>query len=169
MAAGPVLAAGSVVTKVACLIRVPTEVVKQRTQASPSSTSYQMLVTTLREEGVRGLYRGYASTALREEDVLHAVGQTPTWPGGGAGFSCDSPPTMMDWKSVALSAADHRLELNRLIPTEPLSLHHPSTLEFGTQRSCVIPEGLCGDPEAAGLAAARGWRVPHPQSTAEHS
>ncbi|XP_029681973.1 mitochondrial S-adenosylmethionine carrier protein isoform X2 [Takifugu rubripes] len=51
---------------VACLIRVPTEVVKQRTQASPSSTSYQMLVTTLREEGVRGLYRGYASTALRE-------------------------------------------------------------------------------------------------------
>lgn len=91
--------------------------------------------------------------------MLHAVGQTPTWPGGGGGgggvgLSCDSPPTMMDWKSVAVSGADHRLELNRLIPTEPLGLLHPSTrwnLEHG---SCVIPEGLCGDPGAAGPAVA---------------
>ncbi|KAG9353292.1 hypothetical protein JZ751_017868 [Albula glossodonta] len=51
---------------VACLIRVPTEVVKQRAQASPSSSSYQELVRTLREEGFRGLYRGYRSTVLRE-------------------------------------------------------------------------------------------------------
>ncbi|XP_070759112.1 mitochondrial S-adenosylmethionine carrier protein isoform X2 [Enoplosus armatus] len=51
---------------VACLIRVPTEVVKQRTQASPSSTTYHVLLATLREEGVRGLYRGYGSTVLRE-------------------------------------------------------------------------------------------------------
>ncbi|XP_054641210.1 S-adenosylmethionine mitochondrial carrier protein isoform X3 [Dunckerocampus dactyliophorus] len=51
---------------VACLIRVPTEVVKQRTQASPSSSTSGMLVATLREEGVRGLYRGFRSTLLRE-------------------------------------------------------------------------------------------------------
>uniref|UniRef100_A0A674E0H2 Mitochondrial S-adenosylmethionine carrier protein n=1 Tax=Salmo trutta TaxID=8032 RepID=A0A674E0H2_SALTR len=51
---------------VACLIRVPTEVVKQRTQASLSSNTYQVLLATLREEGVRGLYRGYKSTVLRE-------------------------------------------------------------------------------------------------------
>uniref|UniRef100_A0AAQ4PC56 Mitochondrial S-adenosylmethionine carrier protein n=1 Tax=Gasterosteus aculeatus aculeatus TaxID=481459 RepID=A0AAQ4PC56_GASAC len=51
---------------VACLIRVPTEVIKQRTQASPSSTTYHTLLATLREEGVRGLYRGYGSTVLRE-------------------------------------------------------------------------------------------------------
>uniref|UniRef100_A0A3Q1J3Q5 Mitochondrial S-adenosylmethionine carrier protein n=1 Tax=Anabas testudineus TaxID=64144 RepID=A0A3Q1J3Q5_ANATE len=51
---------------VACLIRVPTEVVKQRTQASPSSTTYNILLATLREEGVRGLYRGFGSTVLRE-------------------------------------------------------------------------------------------------------
>lgn len=38
------------ILQVACLIRVPTEVVKQRTQASPSSTTYQMLLATLREE-----------------------------------------------------------------------------------------------------------------------
>ncbi|KAI4826380.1 hypothetical protein KUCAC02_029828, partial [Chaenocephalus aceratus] len=52
---------------VACLIRVPTEVVKQRTQASPSSSTYNMLLATLREEGFRGLYRGYSSTVLREQ------------------------------------------------------------------------------------------------------
>ncbi|XP_056293443.1 mitochondrial S-adenosylmethionine carrier protein isoform X4 [Pseudoliparis swirei] len=51
---------------VACLIRVPTEVVKQRTQAAPSSSTRRMLLATLTEEGVRGLYRGYGSTVLRE-------------------------------------------------------------------------------------------------------
>uniref|UniRef100_A0A3B4Z5M4 Mitochondrial S-adenosylmethionine carrier protein n=1 Tax=Stegastes partitus TaxID=144197 RepID=A0A3B4Z5M4_9TELE len=35
---------------VACLIRVPTEVVKQRTQASPSSSTYSVLLATLKEE-----------------------------------------------------------------------------------------------------------------------
>uniref|UniRef100_A0A8C9XLD2 Mitochondrial S-adenosylmethionine carrier protein n=1 Tax=Sander lucioperca TaxID=283035 RepID=A0A8C9XLD2_SANLU len=62
---------------VACLIRVPTEVVKQRTQASPSSTTYQMLLATLREEGVRGLYRGYRSTVLRE--IPFSLVQFPLW------------------------------------------------------------------------------------------
>uniref|UniRef100_A0A8C1CP12 Mitochondrial S-adenosylmethionine carrier protein n=1 Tax=Cyprinus carpio carpio TaxID=630221 RepID=A0A8C1CP12_CYPCA len=51
---------------VACLIRVPTEVVKQRTQASPSLNTYRVLLNTLQEEGFRGLYRGYGSTVLRE-------------------------------------------------------------------------------------------------------
>ncbi|XP_051980945.1 S-adenosylmethionine mitochondrial carrier protein, partial [Xyrauchen texanus] len=51
---------------VACLIRVPTEVVKQRTQANPSLSTYRVLLNTLQEEGFRGLYRGYGSTVLRE-------------------------------------------------------------------------------------------------------
>ncbi|XP_035761052.1 S-adenosylmethionine mitochondrial carrier protein isoform X2 [Neolamprologus brichardi] len=55
---------------VACLIRVPTEVVKQRAQASLSSSTYNILLATLREEGVRGLYRGYGSTVLREVDPI---------------------------------------------------------------------------------------------------
>lgn len=62
---------------VACLIRVPTEVVKQRTQASPSSSTYQMLLATLREEGVKGLYRGYRSTVLRE--IPFSLVQFPLW------------------------------------------------------------------------------------------
>eukprot|EP00064_Thunnus_orientalis_P013774 superscaffoldBa00002296_g13814 len=62
----------------ACLIRVPTEVVKQRTQASPSSTTYHMLLSTLKEEGVRGLYRGYGSTVLREPQNQSQSFSTPT-------------------------------------------------------------------------------------------
>ncbi|MEE6502557.1 hypothetical protein FKM82_004554 [Ascaphus truei] len=66
------MAAASLGELVACLIRVPSEVVKQRVQVSPSSTTYQMLARTLHEEGIRGLYRGYKSTVLREvKQQLH--------------------------------------------------------------------------------------------------
>ncbi|XP_028824266.1 mitochondrial S-adenosylmethionine carrier protein isoform X2 [Denticeps clupeoides] len=62
---------------VACLVRVPTEVVKQRTQASPSTNTYRVLLSTLREEGLRGLYRGYGSTVLRE--IPFSLVQFPLW------------------------------------------------------------------------------------------
>lgn len=62
---------------VACLIRVPTEVVKQRTQANPSLTTYRVLLNTLQEEGCRGLYRGYGSTVLRE--IPFSLVQFPLW------------------------------------------------------------------------------------------
>ncbi|XP_058023168.1 mitochondrial S-adenosylmethionine carrier protein isoform X2 [Ahaetulla prasina] len=52
---------------VACLIRVPAEVVKQRAQVSPSSSTLRILSQTVYEEGILGLYRGYKSTVLREE------------------------------------------------------------------------------------------------------
>jgi len=54
----------------ACLIRVPTEVIKTRTQTSTygplaqSSWSAAKLVMT--NEGIRGFYRGFFSTILRE-------------------------------------------------------------------------------------------------------
>ncbi|XP_059393742.1 mitochondrial S-adenosylmethionine carrier protein [Carassius carassius] len=62
---------------VACLIRVPTEVVKQRTQANPSLNTYRVLLNTLQEEGFRGLYRGYGSTVLRE--IPFSLVQFPLW------------------------------------------------------------------------------------------
>ncbi|XP_060095480.1 mitochondrial S-adenosylmethionine carrier protein isoform X2 [Heteronotia binoei] len=52
---------------VACLIRVPSEVVKQRAQVSPTSSTLRILSNTVCEEGVLGLYRGYKSTVLRED------------------------------------------------------------------------------------------------------
>uniref|UniRef100_A0A673Z923 Solute carrier family 25 member 26 n=1 Tax=Salmo trutta TaxID=8032 RepID=A0A673Z923_SALTR len=57
---------------VPCLISVPTEEVKQRTQALLSSNTYQVLLATLRDEvGLHhnpstGLYRGYRSALHRE-------------------------------------------------------------------------------------------------------
>uniref|UniRef100_A0A2K6G5C8 Mitochondrial S-adenosylmethionine carrier protein n=1 Tax=Propithecus coquereli TaxID=379532 RepID=A0A2K6G5C8_PROCO len=51
---------------VACLIRVPSEVVKQRAQVSASSRTFQIFSNILCEEGIQGLYRGYKSTVLRE-------------------------------------------------------------------------------------------------------
>lgn len=50
-----------------CLIRVPTEVVKQRTQSGLyGSSSYATALATLRAEGVRGFYRGFGITIARE-------------------------------------------------------------------------------------------------------
>ncbi|XP_023609808.1 S-adenosylmethionine mitochondrial carrier protein isoform X3 [Myotis lucifugus] len=51
---------------VACLIRVPSEVVKQRAQVSASSRTFQIFSNILYQEGIPGLYRGYKSTVLRE-------------------------------------------------------------------------------------------------------
>uniref|UniRef100_A0A8B9N4M5 Mitochondrial S-adenosylmethionine carrier protein n=1 Tax=Accipiter nisus TaxID=211598 RepID=A0A8B9N4M5_9AVES len=58
-----------VLLQVACLIRVPSEVVKQRAQVSPSSSTLRILSHTLYHEGIQGLYRGYKSTVLREKIV----------------------------------------------------------------------------------------------------
>ncbi|XP_062486268.1 mitochondrial S-adenosylmethionine carrier protein isoform X2 [Pezoporus occidentalis] len=61
------MVAASLAEVVACLIRVPSEVVKQRAQVSPSSSTLQILSRTLYHEGIQGLYRGYKSTVLRED------------------------------------------------------------------------------------------------------
>jgi len=53
----------------ACIIRVPTEVIKQRQQTSTygvSASSFTALKRTLAESGIQGLYRGYLSTIARE-------------------------------------------------------------------------------------------------------
>ncbi|XP_069499885.1 mitochondrial S-adenosylmethionine carrier protein [Ambystoma mexicanum] len=71
------MAAASVGEVVACLIRVPSEVVKQRAQVSPLFTTYQVLANTLRQEGIQGLYRGYKSTVFRE--IPFSVVQFPLW------------------------------------------------------------------------------------------
>nr|XP_021147442.1 S-adenosylmethionine mitochondrial carrier protein isoform X6 [Columba livia] len=60
------MVAASLGEVVACLIRVPSEVVKQRAQVSSSSSTLRILSHTLYHEGIQGLYRGYKSTVLRE-------------------------------------------------------------------------------------------------------
>lgn len=87
---------------VACLIRVPTEVVKQRTQASPTSSTYNMLLATLREEGVRGLYRGYGSTVLRE--IPFSLVQFPLWEYLKTLWSWRQGHTLYSWQSAVCGA-----------------------------------------------------------------
>uniref|UniRef100_A0A674E0C8 Mitochondrial S-adenosylmethionine carrier protein n=1 Tax=Salmo trutta TaxID=8032 RepID=A0A674E0C8_SALTR len=132
---------------VACLIRVPTEVVKQRTQASLSSNTYQVLLATLREEvgrhhnpsilqylffhslhmfhacvciqtvcvwcvfpntylvfvqGVRGLYRGYKSTVLRE--IPFSLVQFPLWEYLKTQWSWRQGHTLYSWQAAVCGA-----------------------------------------------------------------
>ena len=70
------LFAASIGEVTACLVRVPVEVVKQRAQAS-RGTSASILKTVLRDEGARGLYRGYFSTVVRE--IPFSAIQFPLW------------------------------------------------------------------------------------------
>ncbi|KAI5476445.1 mitochondrial carrier protein, S-adenosylmethionine transporter [Pseudohyphozyma bogoriensis] len=50
----------------ACMIRVPTEVVKQRTQTAAGLGSWEVAQSVWRAGGVAGFYRGFASTVARE-------------------------------------------------------------------------------------------------------
>nr|XP_057937071.1 mitochondrial S-adenosylmethionine carrier protein isoform X1 [Doryrhamphus excisus] len=87
---------------VACLIRVPTEVVKQRTQASPSSSTYHVLLATLREEGVGGLYRGFRSTLLRE--IPFSLVQFPLWEYFKTCWSRRRGQTLHSWQAAVCGA-----------------------------------------------------------------
>nr|XP_019839668.1 PREDICTED: S-adenosylmethionine mitochondrial carrier protein [Bos indicus] len=69
--------AASVGEVVACLIRVPSEVVKQRAQVSASSGTFHIFSNILCQEGIQGLYRGYKSTVLRE--IPFSLVQFPLW------------------------------------------------------------------------------------------
>lgn len=57
----------SSLAQAACLIRVPTEVVKQRSQTSAAGTrSIDVFKRVVQAQGLRGLYRGFGSTVARE-------------------------------------------------------------------------------------------------------
>jgi len=61
----------------ACLIRVPTEVIKTRTQTSVygalGKSSFKAAKLTLASDGWRGFYRGFGSTIMRDTFHLAAV------------------------------------------------------------------------------------------------
>ncbi len=73
------MAAASAGEVAACLVRVPTEIVKQRRQASSGGIgSLDIVRSAVRDEGLfRGLFRGYVSTVLRE--VPFSLIQLPLW------------------------------------------------------------------------------------------
>ncbi|GFS06905.1 S-adenosylmethionine mitochondrial carrier protein [Elysia marginata] len=61
----------------ACLVRVPVEVVKQRTQTLSTASSFSTFKRTLHAEGIGGFYRGYLTTVLRE--IPFSMIQFPLW------------------------------------------------------------------------------------------
>ncbi|TKY88635.1 hypothetical protein EX895_002266 [Sporisorium graminicola] len=67
--AGVHMAAASIAETAACLIRVPTEVIKSRQQTmtyGKGTTTFQAFTKVFQEAGVRGYYRGFGSTVGRE-------------------------------------------------------------------------------------------------------
>jgi solute carrier family 25 S-adenosylmethionine transporter 26 len=75
------MASASIGEIVACLIRVPVEIAKQRRQIltlKPNTSAFQILYSAYKTEGIaRGLYRGYGTTILRE--VPFSFIQFPLW------------------------------------------------------------------------------------------
>ncbi|CEP19055.1 hypothetical protein [Parasitella parasitica] len=60
------MAAASCGETVACTVRVPTEVIKQRMQTKQFTKTSAAVSHVLRTEGVLGMYRGFLSTVARE-------------------------------------------------------------------------------------------------------
>lgn len=67
--AGVHMASASIAEVAACLVRVPTEVIKSRQQTmtyGKGTTTFQAFKRVFQEAGVRGYYRGFGSTVGRE-------------------------------------------------------------------------------------------------------
>ncbi|KPM03758.1 S-adenosylmethionine mitochondrial carrier protein-like protein [Sarcoptes scabiei] len=82
--AGSYILAASCGEICACLIRVPVEVVKQRAQANQMN-SWFVLRTTVKHTGLKGLYRGFSSTLIRE--IPFSAIQFPLWEFGKSFWS----------------------------------------------------------------------------------
>ncbi|XP_058668985.1 mitochondrial S-adenosylmethionine carrier protein isoform X1 [Ammospiza caudacuta] len=96
------MVAASLGEVVACLIRVPSEVVKQRAQVSPSSSTLRILSHTLYHEGIPGLYRGYKSTVLRE--IPFSLVQFPLWESLKDLWSWKQGHVVDSWQSAVCGA-----------------------------------------------------------------
>ncbi|XP_054451064.1 mitochondrial S-adenosylmethionine carrier protein isoform X3 [Pteronotus mesoamericanus] len=104
---------------VACLIRVPSEVVKQRAQVSASSRTFQIFSNILYQEGIQGLYRGYRSTVLRE--IPFSLVQFPLWESLKALWSWKLGHVVDSWQSAVCGAFAGEKQPNRRPSGQKLS------------------------------------------------
>ncbi|XP_027378270.1 mitochondrial S-adenosylmethionine carrier protein isoform X4 [Bos indicus] len=115
--------AASVGEVVACLIRVPSEVVKQRAQVSASSGTFHIFSNILCQEGIQGLYRGYKSTVLRE--IPFSLVQFPLWESLKALWSWRQDHVVDSWQSAVCGAFagwfQHREREHPLCPARGLA------------------------------------------------
>lgn len=92
---------------VACLIRVPTEVMKQRYQANQLKQGASLagnITELINKEGIFGFYRGFGSTILRE--IPFSLIQFPLYEA--------LKVTMIDYSSLLLISY-HPLQLENII------------------------------------------------------
>ncbi|XP_068415235.1 mitochondrial S-adenosylmethionine carrier protein isoform X1 [Eschrichtius robustus] len=113
---------------VACLIRVPSEVVKQRAQVSASSGTFHIFSNILCQEGIQGLYRGYKSTVLRE--IPFSLVQFPLWESLKALWSWRQDHVVDSWQSAVCGAFAG-------------IKHYPVTSSICSQTS-LQSRGVCG-------------------------
>ena len=85
-----------------CLVRVPTEVVKQRAQTMPGVATYSVFTQTLKSEGIHGFYRGYFSTVIRE--VPFSFLQFPLWEYCKRKWQEHSGKDVLPWQSAVCGA-----------------------------------------------------------------
>uniref|UniRef100_A0A4W2BLV4 Mitochondrial S-adenosylmethionine carrier protein n=1 Tax=Bos indicus x Bos taurus TaxID=30522 RepID=A0A4W2BLV4_BOBOX len=104
--------AASVGEVVACLIRVPSEVVKQRAQVSVSSGTFHIFSNILCQEGIQGLYRGYKSTVLRE--IPFSLVQFPLWESLKALWSWRQDRVVDSWQAAVCGAFADYLQVSSL-------------------------------------------------------
>lgn len=88
--------------QVACVIRVPTEIVKQRRQAQLHSSAMSVIRSTLKQEGAAGLYRGYWSTLARE--IPFSLLQFPLWEGLKEAWSQQQGSSVEPWQAAVCGA-----------------------------------------------------------------
>lgn len=96
------MAGASLAEMACCLIRVPVEVIKQRAQACPELSSYQIFRNTLSGEGFRGMYRGYLSTVARE--VPFSFLQFPMWEYFKVLWAMEQNQPVQPWQSSVCGA-----------------------------------------------------------------
>ncbi|XP_072641569.1 mitochondrial S-adenosylmethionine carrier protein isoform X6 [Canis lupus baileyi] len=111
---------------VACLIRVPSEVVKQRAQVSASSRTFQIFSNILYTEGIQGLYRGYKSTVLRE--IPFSLVQFPMWESLKVDLQLQSPHLWMWQKQESC--------WQRLVPAPLAATYSLRCTGSGGRRGC---------------------------------
>lgn len=87
---------------VSLFVRNPFEVVKQRAQAYTHMNSAQALKYTLVQEGVRGFYRGYWNTLMRE--IPFSLIQYPLWELFKSIYSWEQGYPVWAWQSSICGA-----------------------------------------------------------------
>lgn len=103
----------------ACIIRVPIEVVKQRQQAGVHKSSLNIIRQILSTEGPIGMYRGYITTVFRE--IPFAFIQFPLWEMLKKKWSDKNGLPLSPWQSAVCGAVSGNIFL-KFSPNDPTNI-----------------------------------------------